>query len=124
EAGQLPLVKKRIDLTELLRKMIENIKLEAEERQIKVSFVSPSKLAVAYLDPNRMMQVFYNLLINAIRYTIPGGSVTIRIDDFRNDKGVAFIAISITDTGVGIPEEQLPYVFNRFHRVEEARSRH
>lgn len=67
--------------------------------------------------------MFNDKLIKKVLYS-KLGSVTIRIDEFRNEKGVASVAISITDTGVGIPEEQLPFVFNRFHQVEEARSRH
>ncbi|MCD9024636.1 sensor histidine kinase [Cohnella silvisoli] len=124
EAGKLPLAKQHIDLTELLQRMIEILKPEADERQIGVSIESHAKRAVAHLDPHRMMQVFYNVLSNAIRYTMPGGSVAIRIAVDHRENGAAFAAISIADTGVGIPEEQLTFVFNRFHRVEEARSRH
>lgn len=124
EAGQLPLAKQRINITELLEKMIEILKPEADARQLDVTLEFYTKPAVADLDPNRIKQVFYNLLSNAIQYTTPGGSVTIRITDNRHENGTSFAAISIADTGVGIPEEQLPFVFNRFHRVEEARSRH
>ncbi|MEX1031474.1 MAG: ATP-binding protein [Paenibacillaceae bacterium] len=71
-----------------------------------------------------MMQVFYNVLSNAIRYSLPGGSVVVCISEDRFEDGTPVAVITIRDAGVGIPAEQLPFVFNRFHRVEEARSRH
>ncbi|WP_338044690.1 ATP-binding protein [Paenibacillus periandrae] len=70
-----------------------------------------------------MTQVFYNLMVNAIRYTSSGGRISIRITDSSHDES-RFASVSITDTGVGIAEEQLPFLFDRFYRVEESRSRH
>jgi len=72
------------------------------------------------LDPERMGQVLGNLLDNALRHTPAGGTVTIAAAAHRPTGGVA---LSVTDTGEGIPAEHLPHVFERFYRVDTARDR-
>ena len=65
-----------------------------------------------------LYQVAFNLMENAIKYNVPGGRVDVAV--FRRDGRVA---LSVTDTGVGIPEEDMPKIFDRFYRVDKARSR-
>ncbi|HZW45700.1 MAG TPA: ATP-binding protein, partial [Dermatophilaceae bacterium] len=72
------------------------------------------------LDPERMGQVLGNLLDNALRHTPAGGSVTISATTSRRSGGVA---LSVADTGEGIPADHLPHVFERFYRVDTARDR-
>ena len=72
------------------------------------------------LDPERMGQVLGNLLDNALRHTPTGGTVTISAATSRRSGGVA---LSVADTGEGIPAEHLPHVFERFYRVDTARDR-
>jgi signal transduction histidine kinase len=69
-------------------------------------------------DEIRLTQVLLNLLDNAVKYTNEGGKIT--IDVFEKDD---FVQVDITDTGIGIPEEDLPRIFERFYRVDKARSR-
>ena len=69
-------------------------------------------------DPERLGQVVTNLLSNAIQYNRPDGQVVVSV---RHDENSAFVVVA--DTGVGIPESDLPLVFDRFHRVDSARSR-
>jgi two-component system sensor histidine kinase BaeS len=107
----------------LLEKIIENIKLGDQEQQVKVIFSSAGPSREIVLDVNRITQVFYNLLMNAIRYTMPGGSVTVRVEGNQQRNGLEYAVISITDTGIGIEQELLPHVFERFYRVEASRSR-
>lgn len=71
-----------------------------------------------FADPGKLAQVCYNIIENAIKYTPDGGSVTIRLRRAGRDA-----VLEISDTGVGIPEEDLPHVFDRFYRVDKARSR-
>jgi len=75
----------------------------------------------AAVDPNRMTQVFLNLVMNAVRYTPSGGTVTIRISREPNSAGM--LAVVVEDTGTGIAAEHLPYIFDRFYRADEDRSR-
>jgi signal transduction histidine kinase len=69
-------------------------------------------------DAGRLREVFFNLLDNSIKYTPPGGEVEIRIG--RNGSEAI---IAVRDTGIGIPAEHVPRVFDRFYRVDKARSR-
>jgi signal transduction histidine kinase len=69
-------------------------------------------------DQARLRQVFFNLLDNAIKYTREGGSVEVRV----GERGSMAVAV-VRDTGIGIPPEHLPHVFDRFYRVDKARSR-
>ncbi|MCD9021964.1 sensor histidine kinase [Cohnella silvisoli] len=123
EAGKLQLDRTPTDLIPLLERIIDMLKPEAEERQIEIVRSYPAEQLIAFVDPNRITQVFYNLFFNALRYTSSGGNISIRISN-RYHEGSRFAAVSIADTGVGIAEEQLPYLFDRFYRVEESRSRH
>ena len=70
------------------------------------------------MDPKRIGQVIANLLTNALRYTPKGGTLEIGAQA-RN----AMVEVWVRDTGPGIPKEKLPYIFNRFYRVDKSRSR-
>ena len=69
-------------------------------------------------DVVRLRQMIWNILHNAIKYTQPGGEIKISLQD----EG-AFALLSIQDTGIGIPEKDLPSIFDRFYRVDKSRSR-
>ena len=78
-------------------------------------------------DPTRIEQVIANLLSNAIRHTPDGGSVTVKIQstddvDCNNTKKEGLL-VSVSDTGEGISKDNLPYIFERFYRIDESRSR-
>ena len=73
--------------------------------------------AICIADQMRMQQCIGNLLSNAIRYTPPGGTVTLRYNSFST-----YHCLSVVDTGIGIPAEDLPNIFERFYRVDQSRS--
>ncbi|CAG7628519.1 Signal transduction histidine-protein kinase BaeS [Paenibacillus solanacearum] len=123
EAGKLQLDRSKADLVPLLDRIIDMLHPEAEERHIDIVRTYPVQSLNAFVDPNRMTQVFYNLLVNAMRHTSSGGRISIRITDTFHHE-LRYAAVEIADTGVGIAAERLPYLFDRFYRVEESRSRH
>jgi two-component system, OmpR family, sensor histidine kinase BaeS len=123
ESGKLLLDRKPTDLVPILDRIADMLKPEADERQISISRSCPTQKMIASIDPNRITQVFYNLLINALRYTPSEGTITIHMTH-TDHKGSRFATVSIKDNGVGILTEKLPYLFDRFYRVEESRSRH
>jgi two-component system OmpR family sensor kinase len=84
---------------------------------VSVEFVPPEHEILATFDRERVLQVASILLDNALKYTPDGGSVTVRVEE--EDDGVA---LAVSDTGVGIPEDQLPLVFERFYRADAARA--
>ena len=65
-----------------------------------------------------MYQIVFNLAENAVKYNVPGGSVDVSV---KNSRG--FVLLTVEDTGIGIPEADLPNIFSRFYRVDKARSR-
>ena len=71
-----------------------------------------------FADPGKLAQVCYNIIENAIKYTPDGGTITVSLQKVGRDA-----VLEISDTGVGIPEEDVPHVFDRFYRVDKARSR-
>lgn len=129
EAGKLPLDLRPTDMGNLLRDVVERVSWEAEAKNIAVSIEELVPCAAAYADRERIMQVFLNLVHNAIRYTPEGGQVQLSMREVENipkdsHAPVRMLQIRVQDNGPGIAPEHLPYLFNRFYRTDEARSRH
>lgn len=124
ESGRLSLERKPLDLTMHLERIVDDVKYEAEENGLDVCLYTISSPVTVMADARRITQVFINLLTNAIRYTPRGGKITVEIEDRVFDRNAFFACVSVIDTGIGIPAEELPYLFDRFYRVDEARSRH
>lgn len=124
EAGRLSLDRKPLDLTVHLERIVDDVKYEAEENGLDIRLYTISKPVTVMADARRITQVFINLLTNAIRYTPRGGKITVEIKDRVVDRNAFFACVSVIDTGIGIPAEELSHLFDRFYRVDEARSRH
>ena len=106
----------RYDLSALGKEATETARAAAEGR-VSVEFVSNEHEVTAAFDRERVLQVASILLDNAVKYTPEGGSVQVRVEE--KDGGAA---LAVSDTGVGISEEQLPLVFDRFYRADAART--
>jgi two-component system phosphate regulon sensor histidine kinase PhoR len=104
-------------VNEVVRAAIENCSAEASEKSIKLE-VAMSGNIMALIDSAQLEKAVVNLLTNAIRYSEPGSTVTIRIEKVAGE-----IVISVQDHGCGISEEHLPRIFERFYRVDNDRSR-
>lgn len=120
EAGQLPLARRPTDLGELARTSVERLAPRAREKEVDLTTDIPRELPQAEVDPDRISQVLGNLLENAIRHSPEGGDVTLRLEP---EEGGEAVRATVRDAGVGIPEEHLPNVFERFYRADRARSR-
>jgi signal transduction histidine kinase len=116
DAGTVRLNESDIDLNQLLSRLVEKMKLQAEKEEVKLSLDVPP-LPVYDGDPDRLSQVFSNIIDNAVKYTPPGGEVNIRGEVDGED-----IKITVSDTGQGIPEEAISNVFDRFYQVDKSRS--
>ncbi len=106
-----------LDLGDLLLGLTELFEALAEEKGIRLEFSAKSKISVCG-DRALLQQAFANLIHNAIQYTPGGGQVKVTCE-----REGAWVRVSVQDTGVGIPEQDLPHVFKRFYRVEKSRSR-
>lgn len=117
DAGEALMTRERFDLAELVTGTADQMRLLAEDKQIALKCNAPGRVEVEG-DPHRLKQIVVNLVDNAIKYTCEGGEVEISTV-VVNDTAV----FEVTDTGVGIPPESIPHVFERFYRVDKARSR-
>ncbi|RMG54563.1 MAG: HAMP domain-containing protein [Acidobacteria bacterium] len=117
DSGQLKLERQWFDLTELCQDTVEQMRLLAEDKELRLDFSAPARLEVK-ADPLRLRQILINLIDNAIKYTPAGGSVNVTLAQ-RADRAL----IEVADTGQGIPADAIPHIFDRFYRVDEARSR-
>jgi PAS domain S-box-containing protein len=117
ESGKTLLNKQAADVGEILRYAAHIVAPEAESKRISVveAFECPPTDATAQLDPDRMTQVFVNLLANAVKFTPPGGSITM-LTRLENPRA---LVVEIRDTGVGIPADDLPRLFEKFYRAKQ-----
>lgn len=106
-----------IHVDSLIRESVEMTKVQAKEKSIALTIAGENELVLS-ADYDRLKQVILNLIYNAINYTPNGGKVTVAA---YNSSG--YIKIEVSDTGMGIAPEALPRIFERFYRVDKARSR-
>ena len=117
ESGQLALHLQECDLDDLVRKAVSGIQPQADAKGIGIE-VDVLANAAVQADPERIGQVLRNLLANAANYTPSGGEIRVTVAREADD-----LEVRVADTGAGIPDEELPYVFERFYRVDKSRSR-
>ena len=116
DAGLNPQVRDDVPLDGLLRDVVENMRLVAQEKGVSLTLAENPACRVRG-DENQLRRVFYNLIDNAIKYTGTGGTVTATSRMDADGVGVA-----VADSGIGIPAEHLPHIFDRFYRVDPART--
>jgi signal transduction histidine kinase/ligand-binding sensor domain-containing protein/DNA-binding response OmpR family regulator len=115
EAGKFELNTQIGNLCNYLQTVAEPFKVAAEQKQIHFNIYIPGEPLFAEFDPGHFDKITANLLSNAFKFTDPGGSVTIHLS---SEKGNA--VITVRDTGCGIPEDQLPHLFNRFYQIQKS----
>ncbi len=118
EAGEIPLDLHPVALADLVDAAADRLGLQFEDKSVRLRVDVPADLPGAWADPSRITQVLLNLLGNGLQYTPIGGQVTVRA--WREDRQVV---MELRDTGIGIPAEHLPHIFERFYRVDKSRSR-
>jgi signal transduction histidine kinase len=117
DENQIALDCESVDLKSLIEEVCKHAEIIASGKNIKIVIAYLEGLQV-YGDPVRLRQMVWNVVVNGIKYTQQGGEVKISV----RGKGDGVLII-IQDNGIGISEEDLPLIFNRFYRVDKARSR-
>jgi signal transduction histidine kinase len=118
DAGELKLIIQPEDVPELIKETVAALQTKATAKNIKLSAEIPDDIPKAAIDSHRVKQVLHNLTENAVAHTGKKGRVTISV---RHDDNQVYI--SVADTGEGIPEEDMPFIFERFYRVDKSRTR-
>jgi signal transduction histidine kinase len=118
ESGDVPMVRERVALPPLVARVLSEIEVMRARRDVELTEDLPKDLPAVYADAERVHQVLFNLLDNAVRFTPSGGRVTVRASR-RNGS----VDVTVADTGPGIAAEHLSRVFERFYRIDPGRSR-
>lgn len=118
EGALAPEVLKNIDLVTSLQPLVDDYSAQAPEKDLEFVTHLPEPPVRLNADPELLQQAVRNLLNNAFKYTPPGGNVHLRL--FTHSRRVV---IQVEDNGIGIPATDLPYIFERFYRVDTVRSR-
>ncbi|NMA38148.1 MAG: cell wall metabolism sensor histidine kinase WalK, partial [Papillibacter sp.] len=117
DAGEIDFKTEVFDVTESARSIYEAMRLEVSKQGLKLSISLPAGAALVEGDKARIEQVIINIVSNAVRYTSEGGI------DISVTKVPGEVRIMVKDTGIGIPKKDIPRIFERFYRVDKARSR-
>jgi two-component system phosphate regulon sensor histidine kinase PhoR len=117
ESGEMRMSYRYFDINIFIKNILNEFLPAAEEKKIKLVFNPTKEGLQVFGDKDKLRQVLVNLLQNAIKYT-DEGIIEILLDEEKK-----FVNVSVKDTGIGIPEEELSRIFERFYRVDKARSR-
>ena len=118
ESGRLKMTLTPSAVKPIIERVVAGLKKQAQDKSVKIKIDIPQDIPRVLADENRVAQVLLNLIDNAIKYTESKGEVIISADEQGE-----FVRIDVSDTGIGIPENDLPRLFERFYRVDKARSR-
>jgi histidine kinase len=118
EAGQLRVEPKAIELASVIEQTIDQFLPQTKDKKIELDAHISHQLPNVIADADRVEQILINLIANAIQYTPEAGRVNVFARPEEN-----YVVVGVVDTGVGIPAEHLPHIFERFYRVDKSRAR-
>jgi signal transduction histidine kinase len=112
EQGRLKVEVSDVKINEIVQSVVTAVKPQASQKGLVLNF-TPQEVPIIKSDPNRLKQVVTNLVNNSVKYTLKG-NVTVLVTPKQNQ-----VEVSVKDTGIGIPAEELPKLFGRFHRIQD-----
>ena len=118
EAGELKMVYQTEDIAKLVKQAVTTWQPKIAAKEISLSLDLPDNLSLVNIDWQRVNQVLHNLLENAVAHTHKGGTINVAVIT-QGD----WVEVCVSDTGEGIPVEDLPHIFERFYRVDKSRAR-
>lgn len=128
EAGRMELRAVYDNIVPLLQRLTNSFESLAALKRVQLRFDSASEEIKIYYEPEKIEKIMHNLLSNALKFTPEGGKVSVQLSVISNQLSAKLITdhwllITIRDTGIGIPEEHLPHVFDRFYQVDSSATR-
>jgi two-component system phosphate regulon sensor histidine kinase PhoR len=117
ESGRVPFRLTPTKVADVVLPVVDRLRAQAERAGLQVSVDLPSPIPPIMADAQRIQQVVTNLMHNAIKFTPPGGQVTVSAEAVANE-----VVVAVRDTGVGIPEDALPRIFERFYKADRSRA--
>ncbi len=118
EYGAIVLERKPVNLAEMVERVFDSFKADAEEKKIRCQLLIPAQLPAVELDVQRFIQAVEHLIDNAIKFTSYNGEISVEIAALKNS-----IDILVSDTGLGIPAEYRDRVFDKFYQVDQSNTR-
>ncbi|MBM7855463.1 signal transduction histidine kinase [Desulfohalotomaculum tongense] len=118
ETGQINISFSPVNLLEVIQRVVNGIRPLAVEKGVEIITALPHNLSAVSGDEDRLAQVLINLLDNALRVSAPGDKLTVSAEEKQQS-----VSVSVSDTGPGIPEEELPLIWERFYKVDKSRTR-
>jgi len=118
EAGKMVQYMEPLSLQEVIQRVVDMMRAEAEGKKIDLQFSGPNQISLINADRNSMDGIFTNLISNAIKYTPEGGKVWVTL----SEEG-GFVKATVSDTGIGVKKEDLPRIFDKFYRVKTTETR-
>ena len=112
ETGRIAINKSKVNIVKLLRRMIDNNKTLIDSKNLILTFEAPYDEIIIEVDEERLLQALDSLMENSIKFTNEGGRIKVILNNLYRE-----IEIVITDTGIGIPEKDLPFLFQKFYTV-------
>ena len=120
ESGKVPFNMQPTPPEQVIGEAVERLKLQAERAGLQLD-VEIGEVPEVLADQNRLEQVLVNLLHNAIKFTPPGGNISVSASLY-NEPPAKYVLFTVQDSGIGIPSEDLPRIFERFYKTDHARS--
>ncbi|WP_274365028.1 cell wall metabolism sensor histidine kinase WalK [Paenibacillus thermotolerans] len=125
DSRQNALMRDHTDIVMMLDDVTDRFAVQAEQRGMRIEAETDGEVPLVYADPDAIDQVLDNLVSNAVKYNQDGGTITLSARPLRNaeHKAPEWVEVSVKDNGIGIPKKDLDRIFERFYRVDKARSR-
>ncbi|KAA0990169.1 ATP-binding protein [Dyadobacter aurulentus] len=122
EAGKMELNNAPLEVVGLIKSIAYSFETLANQKQVSIHFSSNTEDFTGLTDKDKLENIFYNLISNAVKFTPRGGSISISLI-FDKKEDLNELIATISDTGTGIPAEKLPYIFDRFYQIDSSDSR-
>jgi len=124
DSGELKLNKEETNINRILNEVVAQMDILAQEKRLRIEIINHQEDIWIFADSLRLRELFLNLISNGIKYTEEGGVIRITVTkEVQNGLKKQFLKVIVSDTGIGISKEDQLRIFNRFYRVDKARSR-